>query len=116
MIDFRLLSILISGLCSGAILGAAIPTNTERKIREWSGSSVLMPSGPLYKIVLLSLVKLLLLAAAFAAVGIGILTVAGAYPLCQPYDGYVLKGSWLGGAAIGKMARYFYWKRQEVWL
>ena len=115
MLDLRLTSIAFSGICSGAILGIFIPSVKETKNRR--GSLDLEQSTPssLGKLLLFGLLKLLLVSAGFAAVGIGTLTLFGVYPIGQPYDNRVLVSAVLAGAVLGKVARYIFWTRYAMW-
>lgn len=114
MEDFRLIVIGAAGLCSGAVLGAAIPTETERRIRGPYGSRLPFTNGSLLGVVLNQLLLLVVIGGVLTIVGIGILSAGSAYPLRQN-DRYFLGVSWIIGCATAKWARYHYWRARDQW-
>jgi hypothetical protein len=112
MDEYRLYAIALAGLISGAILGASIPTNTERKIRVSGAGWHLFSNASLTGVVLNQLLQLAVLGALVAGVLIGILRTASAYPLGQ-IDRYLLVGCLFSAAAIAKWVRYRYWKSKS---
>jgi membrane associated rhomboid family serine protease len=104
--------VVLSGVCSGAILGACIPTETERKVRTRSFGLMLFSNGSITGILLNNIIGMLLVGTAFATVAIGILDLGHAYPLSGT-DRYVLVAALFVGVALAKWLRYRYWKRRK---
>lgn len=103
-----------SGLIAGAIMGASIGTETERKIRGEIPRLVIFPANSLIGICMNQVIELLLIAAVSTALGFGILWLGSLFPLVPPYFGY---WGWffLAGVGLGKWLRYRYWKRRDPW-
>lgn len=116
MVDPRLLTIVLAGVCSGAVLGACIPTNTERKIRSGNNGWWPFSNASMVGIIFNQLFWLTVVGCALTFVAVAILSAGEAYPLCQQYDRETLTLSWFIGAGIAKWGRYLYWKRKDQWL
>jgi hypothetical protein len=114
MLDARELVVVAAGLASGAILGACIPTGTERRVRSGNVGWNPFSMASLLGIVLNQLFWMALVGAALTAVIVAILTVGKAYPL-RGWDGRLLGGAWLAGAGLAKWMRYRYWKSRDPW-
>jgi hypothetical protein len=96
---------------SGAIFGSSIRTQTEWKARRgapgWQPFNGATPVG-----IALNQVFWLVCVAVLCALVVAIpLRAAAAYPLSGQAS-QVLGAAWLGGAAVGKLARYLYWRRR----
>ena len=104
--------VVLSGVCSGAILGAWIPTETERKVRTRGLGLMLFSNGSIAGIFLNSIIGILIVGTAFALVDIGILKLGHAYPL-KGTDRYVTVAALFVGATLAKWLRYRYWKRRK---
>jgi hypothetical protein len=114
MDELRAAVICLAGLCSGAVVGAAIPTNSERKVRGGDTGWWPFSNGSLLGIILNQLLWLVFIAGLVAVVAIGILRVGEVYPLGQA-DRYLFAASLIVGAAAAKFARYRYWKSRDQW-
>jgi hypothetical protein len=114
MEEFRLYAIALAGIASGAILGASIPTNTERKVRQGSTGWRPFSNASIVGIVLNQVLGLAVLGTLMVVVGVGILQAGSAYPLGQS-DRYLLAGCLFAGAAVAKWLRYRYWKSRDPW-
>ena len=114
MEDVRFIVVGLAGLCSGAVVGAAIPTETERRVRKGYSGWWPFSNGSLLGIFLNQLVWLAILGAAFTLVSISILRLGAAYPPTQ-YDPYLLVVTMLTGAALAKWGRYWFWKNRHGW-
>ena len=114
MEDVRLIVIGLAGLCSGAVLGAAIPTDTERKVRMSNSGWLPFSNGSLIGIVLNRLLWLAVIGGVLTVVCVGILRAGEAYPLSQT-DRYLLAIALFSGAAVAKWGRYRYWKSRDQW-
>jgi len=114
MLEMRELLVLAAGLASGAILGAGIPTETERRIRQGNPGWNPFFNGSLIGILLNAIFWMVISLVAFTVVGIGILTLGNAYPL-RGWDGRLLGGAWLTGAGLAKWERYRYWLCRDPW-
>jgi hypothetical protein len=110
----RLLAVLFAGAASGAILGACIATDTERKVRGPRAPWGVFPNSSVLGIVANHLFQLTLLGIAVLIVSVGTLRLADAYPLSLP-DRYVLAIALFVGAAVAKWFRYRYWKARDPW-
>ncbi len=104
------ITVIVSGLCSGAIFGAAIVTETERKVRRNATGWSLFSNSHLLGVVLNQILWMIGLATIFLVVGVAILRIGNAYPLSQT-DRYTLGVAWLVGLGTAKWLRYLYWKR-----
>lgn len=107
MEEYRLIAIVLAGACSGAILGASIPTETELNNRRGNLSRwpFWLWNNSILGIILNQLLLLIVLGSLIAFVAIGILNLANAYPLCQT-DRHLLAISILVGAGLAKWLRY----------
>jgi hypothetical protein len=114
MEEIRLYAIALAGIASGATLGAAIPTDTERKVRGGRTGWRPFSNQSIIGIVLNQVLLLAVLACLVGAIAIGILRVASAYPLGQN-DRYLLAACLFVGAGSAKWARYRYWKAKDPW-
>jgi hypothetical protein len=114
MEEVRVATICLAGLCSGAVLGAAIATDTERKIRRGNTGWWPFPNASLVGIILNQVLWVAVIGALLTVVAVAILSAGDAYPLSQP-DRYLLATSWVAGAAIAKFGRYRYWKSKDQW-
>jgi hypothetical protein len=110
----RLFAIALAGTCIGAIVGAAIPTETERSIR---GSKVawrpFLNNSSLGQI-LNALLPIAVIGTIMTGVGVGILRAGKVYPL-GANDRILLSGCIAAGAALAKWCRYRYWKPKGAW-
>src|SRR5258708_2165777 len=114
MVDWRLVIIAIAELCSGAILGASIPTETERKVRGGNAGWALFSNGSLVGIVFNQIIWLIFVGGGVTVIGVGVLRLGNAYPLLQE-DRYFLACALVAGAVIAKWTRYRYWKSRSEW-
>lgn len=114
METLRCIAIVFAGVASGAILGASISTETERKIRGPRAQWGVFPSSSILGVVANQLLHLALLGAAVVVVSVGALRLGDAYPLSQA-DRYFLAIALFVGAAAAKWLRYRYWKGKDPW-
>lgn len=103
--------VVLAGLCSGAVLGVSIATETERRIRRNGAGWTLFNNSHWLGLILNEVIRLLILVLILTGVCVAILQIGNAYPLTQP-DRYTLGGLWLAGALLAKWLRYEYWKRR----
>ena len=101
--------VIAAGLCSGAIVGAAISTETEQNVRR-SKPWTLFSNFHWVGIILNQVFWLLIIGAGLTIVAICILYFGSAYPLSK-FDRYTLGISLLFGAGLAKFIRYLYWKK-----
>lgn len=105
------LVVIASGICSGAVLGAAVSTDTEKEVRRSKIRMMLSnfnSAGVLFSQVLWMFIIILL----FTLVVASTLYFGNAYPLSR-LDRYTLVISWFVGAGMAKLLRYCYWKCYE---
>lgn len=107
------LFVVFCGSCIGAIIGAGMPSQVERKsggrATRWQIFSNVTALG----ILLNELIQLVVVGVIVAIVGVSILRLGGAYPLSN-FDGYVLVSSLFVAAAVAKWMRYRRWKRRRL--
>lgn len=113
MIDAHLLAVVFSGLGSGAVLGAVIPTQTEKNIRrslDWEET----PEHPfVVNAIVFTALRVSLWLLVFYGVCAGLLNATDALPLHLPGDLPCLLCTWLVGGTITSRVRYLYWKHQD---
>jgi hypothetical protein len=103
---------ILSGGLSGAILGACIGTETERKLRGGRANRPLFVNNSAIALLLNILIPLLLGGGIVLIISVGIAKLAHAYPLPLSY-----KREWgislLGAAGLARWVRYLYWTRRK---
>ena len=106
------LAAILSGGLSGAILGACIGTEAERRLRGGRTNPPLFVNNSTIALLLNALIPLLLGSGIVLIVSIGIAKLAHAYPLSLSY-----KREWgislLGAGGLARGVRYLYWTNRN---
>ena len=108
------LFVALAGLSVGGIVGASIPSETERQRRRGAPRWNVFANSTWAGILLNQIIFLVIVGAASLIAGVGILRLGGAYPL-DGFDRYLLSGTILVGAAVVKWLRYLFWRSRRVW-
>jgi hypothetical protein len=106
------LAAILSGGLSGAILGACLGTETERRLRGGRTNRPLFVNNSAIALLLNALIPLLLGGGIVLIISIGIAKLAHAYPVSLEY-----KREWgislLSAVGLAKWVRYLYWTRRK---
>lgn len=111
----QLFAVIVAGGLVGAILGASVPTQVERKSRPPRTGWVPFGNASIFGILLNKLVGTLALGIAIFCTAWLALTAGGAYPLPQPLRLH-FGVSLVIGAFVAKALRHLYWKRRDPWM
>ena len=103
---------ILSGCLSGAILGARIGTETERRLRGGKANRPIFVNNSTTALLLNVLIPILLAGGVVLLVSGGIAKLANAYPLSLSY-----RREWaislLGGLVLARWVRYLYWTNRK---
>ena len=113
--NMQIVAVIVAGALVGAILGASVPTQIERKTRHPRTGWVPFGNGSILGILLNKIAGVLVLGLAIFCSAWLALNAGGAYPIPEPLRLH-FAASLVVGAFVAKLLRHLYWKRRDPWV